>query len=178
MLVNFNYCRLWQRNTNWTFQRQWQKFWMCLMRRVRYCVLLTFIMHSQDFISLCKKLLCLYSPASDGGGAFYWSLYGDQRYKGYRYRVNKTDPFTNITLTTFAKNLFSSFCIYSKVWFAVCVLTGTSMIIVCRKLNCGKLTFFWDICANLGIIFKIIKWEYIISVGHRAFLINNIYIMS
>lgn len=25
------------------------------MRRVRYCVLLTFIMHSQDFISLCKN---------------------------------------------------------------------------------------------------------------------------
>lgn len=96
--------------------------------------------------------MCLYSPASDGGGAFYWSLYEDRRYKGYRYRVNQTHPYTNNT--AFAKNLFSSFCIYSNVWFAVCVLTATSMIIVCRKLNCGKLTLFLVICANLGIIFR------------------------
>lgn len=96
--------------------------------------------------------MCLYSPASDGGGAYYWSLYGDRRYKGYRYRVNQTHPYTNNN--AFAKNLFSSFCIYSNVWFAVCVLTATSMIIVCRKLNCGKLTLFLAICANLGIIFR------------------------
>ncbi len=31
------------------------------------------------------------------------------------------------------------------------------MIIVCRKLNCEKLTLFSVICANLGIIFQIIK---------------------
>lgn len=110
-------------------------------------------------------MLCLCSSTSNRGGAFYWSLYGDWRYTGYRYRGNRTDLFTNITFITFAKKtkqkLFSSFCIYSDVCFAVCVLTGTGMIIVCKKTKLWK--------TNFGLIY-LSKSEnnYFYTVYHKT----------
>lgn len=80
----FHRCRRWPRNTNWTFRKQWLKFWMCLMRKVGCTVFCTFRNHCGSAL----KLMYLYSPSSDGGGSSNWSLYGERRYIGCRYRVN------------------------------------------------------------------------------------------